>query len=60
MGKSPSRPSTFAKPGIDLDSSPAPGTYDAPLKFGKDVKPMTIGVKRPKKFTTDAPGPDAY
>ena len=60
MGKSPSRPSTFAKPGSDPYSGPAPGTYDAPKKFGNDVKPMTIGVKRPKKITTDAPGPDAY
>ena len=60
MGKSPSRPSTFAKPGSDPYGGPDPGTYDAVRKFGGDVKPMTIGVKRPKKFTSDAPGPDAY
>ena len=60
MGKSPSRPSTFAKPGSDPYGGPDPGSYDAVRKFGNDVKPMTIGVKRPKKFTTDAPGPDAY
>ena len=46
MGKSPSRPSTFAKPGSD--ELGGPGQYDLPnARFGSDVKPMTIGAKRP-------------
>ena len=46
MGKSPSRPSTFAKPGSD--ELGGPGQYDLPnARFGSDVKPMTIGARRP-------------
>ena len=51
MGKSPSRPSTFAKPGTE--TSGGPGTYDAGKKFMDDVKPMTIGKKRPQKLDFD-------
>ena len=51
MGKSPSRPSTFAKPGTDADGGP--GTYDSPVKFGDNVKPFKIGEKRPHKIDTD-------
>ena len=58
MGKSPSRPSTFAKPGYD--TAPAPGTYDDGKRFNSNVKPMTIGRSRPRKVTTDAPGAGTY
>ena len=51
MGKSPSRPSTFAKPGTE--TSGGPGQYDAGKKFMDDVKPFTIGKRRPKKIDTD-------
>ena len=59
MGKSPSRPSTFAKPGTD--EAGGPGTYDIPYyKFGDDSKPMTIGVKRPEKIETGVPDAGQY
>ena len=58
MGKSPSRPSTFAKPGYD--TAPAPGTYDDGKRFNSGIKPMTIGRARPVKVTTDAPGAGTY
>ena len=58
MGKSPSRPGTFAKPGTDADNGP--GTYDAGKKFMDDVKPFTIGMKRPKKIDTGVPEPGRY
>ena len=51
MGKSPARPSTFAKPGYD--TAPAPGTYDDGKRFNSRVKPMTIGRSRSNKL----PGP---
>ena len=41
MGKSPSRPVSFAKPGTE--ASGGPGQYDAGKKFMDDVKPITIG-----------------
>ena len=53
MGKSPSRPVNFAKPGSDATGGP--GSYDAGKKFMDDVKPFTIGRKRPKKIETGVP-----
>ena len=59
MGKSPSRPSTFAKPGSD--ELGGPGQYDLPnARFGSDVKPMTIGAKRPQKVGNDVPDAGSY
>ena len=58
MGKSPSRPVNFAKPGTE--DTGGPGTYDAGKKFMDDVKPFTIGKKRPKKIETDVPEPGRY
>ena len=59
MGKSPSRPSTFAKPGSD--ELGGPGQYDLPnARFGSDVKPMTIGAKRPHKVGNDVPDAGSY
>ena len=58
MGKSPSRPSTFAKPGYD--TAPGPGCYDDGKRFNSNVKPMTIGRSRPRKVTTDVPGAGSY
>ena len=59
MGRSPSRPSTFAKPGTD--EAGGPGSYDIPFqKFGDESKPMTIGVKRPQKIETGVPDAGQY
>ena len=59
MGKSPSRPQTIENPGAD--ASIGPGAYDTGKKFGDDVKPFTIGMKRPKKSPTeDNPGAGNY
>lgn len=59
MGRSPSRPSTFAKPGTD--EAGGPGTYDIPhYDFGDQSKPMTIGVKRPEKIETGVPDAGQY
>ena len=44
MGKSPSRPRSFAKGG---DVNIAPGQYNHERSFGKDVKNHTIGERRP-------------
>ena len=41
MGKAPGRPETFKND--DPDNVGGPGAYDSPVKFGQDVKPMTIG-----------------
>jgi hypothetical protein len=53
MGKSPSRPVNFAKPGYE--TSGGPGQYDpAPqYDFGKEVKSFTIGEKKFEKVEYD-------
>ena len=58
INKSPSRPKNFAPPGHE--TSGGPGTYDTGKKFMDDVKPFTIGMKRPKKIETDVPEPGRY
>ena len=61
MGKSPSRPSSFANPGAE--SGAAPGQYDTGAKCGDDAKPITIGgIGRPDetKHRADSPGPGMY
>ena len=56
MGKSPSRPTSFAKGG-DVDV--APGQYDDGKRFNDNVKSFKIGEKRPEKPNTNM-GPGAY
>ena len=59
MSRSPVRPSNFVSD--DAGEGCGPGTYDSPMKFGKDVKPMTIGRKRPERNPLmDNPGAGAY
>ena len=48
MGKSPSRPISFAKPGTE--ASGGPGTYDVPQP---EVKSFKIAEKRPAKIEND-------
>ena len=57
MGSTPSRPSSFAKPG-DVDV--APGQYDDGKKFGDDAKMFTIPEKRDPPRGPDTAGPGAY
>ena len=51
MGKTDSRPASFAKPGTE--ASGGPGSYESPIKFGKDVKSFTIGEKKPERIDPD-------
>ena len=48
MGRSPSRPVDFSKPGTD--ASGGPGTYDIPKP---EVKSFTIAGKRQEKVEAD-------
>ena len=58
MGKSPSRPVSFAKPGSEADGGP--GTYDDHKKFGDNVPSIRIAPeKRPERIET-SPGPGHY
>ena len=56
MGKSPSRPQSFAKGG---DVNVAPGQYDDGVRWNSNVKGGRIGEKRAEK-TRDGMGPGAY
>ena len=56
LGKSASRPKSFAKP---EDVSVAPGQYNHERPFGADVKSHKIREKRPEK-QREGMGPGAY
>ena len=56
MGKSPSRPQSFAKGG-DVDV--APGQYDDGIRFNSNVKGFKIAEKRETR-TVESMGPGAY
>ena len=56
MGKSPSRPASFAKGG---DVNVAPGQYNHEKSFGQDVKTHKIRERRPERVQ-ESMGPGAY
>jgi len=41
-------------------SSPGPGNYDSPSKWGKEGVKYTFGEKREEKIRNDSPGPGGY
>ena len=57
MGRSPSRPTSFAGPGT-ADHA-APGQYDDGKRFNTDVKGFKIGEKREEAIQR-GPGPGEY
>ena len=56
LGKSPSRPASFAKGG---DVNVAPGQYNHERSFGQDVKSHKIRERRPER-QQEGMGPGAY
>ena len=56
MGKSPARPSSFAKGG---DVNVAPGQYNHEKRFGQETKSFRIGEKREVRIESTA-GPGTY
>ena len=56
MGRSPARPSSFAKGG---DVNVAPGQYDDGIRFNSNVKSFKISEKREERIV-ETMGPGAY